>query len=112
MKLIIAGGRDYQFNVSDYAKLNEIFGEHELTEVVSGGATGADKCGEIWANFIGLPIKRFPANWKSHGKAAGPLRNKEMAKYADALVTFSGGRGTANMIKQANEHGLKILNNS
>jgi hypothetical protein len=46
MKLIIAGGRDYKFTKSDLEKLDSIEG---ITEVVSGGARGADKCGEIWA---------------------------------------------------------------
>lgn len=31
-----------------------------------------------------------------------------MAEYADALIAFPGGTGTANMVKLANEHGLQI----
>lgn len=109
MKLIIAGGRDYQFNDSDYEKLNRIHEKHRVTEVVSGGATGADRCGEVWADAQNIKITRFPADWNKHGKAAGPIRNKQMADYAQALVTFAGGRGTRNMIKQAKENMLMIF---
>jgi hypothetical protein len=56
-----------------------------------------------------VPVKQFPADWNKYGKAAGPIRNAQMAKYADAVILFPGGRGTANMRKLAKEHGLEIL---
>lgn len=104
MKLIIAGGRDYIFNENDLDNLESISG---ITEVVSGGAKGADSCGEIWAEFKQLPLKTFPANWKM-GKFAGHLRNQQMAEYADAVALFPGGRGTRDMYRRAVKEGLKI----
>lgn len=59
-----------------------------VTEVVSGGAPGIDKCGEDFARCRDLALRRFPADWAYHGKAAGPIRNKEMAEYADAALIF------------------------
>lgn len=43
--------------------------------------------------------KEFPADWKAHGKAAGPIRNKQMAEYADALLLIWDGesKGSASM---------------
>lgn len=110
MKLIIAGGRDYQFDEEDEFILNAILGSgnRRITEVVSGGAKGADRGGELWAKHWNIPIKRFPADWDKHGKKAGPIRNEEMAKYADAVILFPGGRGTANMLVNAIKHDLKI----
>jgi len=32
-----------------------------------------------------------------------------MAAYADALIAFKGGKGTANMIRQARDRGLKVV---
>ena len=109
MKLIIAGGRDYQFTQRDEYALGYLRHHFYIEEVVSGGAGGADKCGEEWAMIHGIPVKKFVADWDKHGKAAGPLRNEEMAKYASALVAFPGGRGTANMVKQAKKHRINIL---
>lgn len=97
MKCIVAGGRHYTMTDDDYRFLDNL----GITEVVSGGCSGADKGGEYFANTRGLPIKRFPADWKVYGRAAGPIRNKAMAEYADAVVLFPGGRGTKSMKKEA-----------
>lgn len=109
MKLIIAGGRDYDFNVHDYNHLDALQREHHFTEVVSGGATGADSDGESWAHHWKLPVKRFPADWALHGKKAGPLRNAEMAAYADAVALFPGGKGTESMRREDEKAGIKVF---
>ena len=107
MKTIIAGGRDYQFNYADHEFLDSLI----ITEVVCGGATGADECGRQWALTEDIPVKMFQADWAKHGKAAGPIRNREMAEYADRLVAFWDGksRGTKNMIDEAKKRGLDIV---
>ncbi len=102
---IIAGGRDYKLTLSDEAWLDTL----PIREVVSGGASGADAGGEAWAKKRGIPIKRFPADWKTHGRAAGPIRNRQMAEYADAVVLFPGGRGTDSMRTEAERQGLRIF---
>jgi predicted Rossmann-fold nucleotide-binding protein len=106
MKVIIAGGRDYTLKKKDYDKLREI----PITEVVSGGARGADQDGETYAVNSGIPYTRFRADWHKHGKSAGPIRNRQMAEYADAVVLFPGGKGTLNMKEQAERLGLQIYN--
>ena len=55
-----------------------------------------------------IPVNIFPADWKAHGKAAGPIRNRDMAKHADQVVLFPGGRGTENMYQEAKKAGLVI----
>jgi hypothetical protein len=102
---IIAGGRDYNLTLSDEAWLDTL----PIREVVSGGASGADAGGEAWAKKRGIPIKRFPADWKTHGRAAGPIRNRQMAEYADAVVLFPGGRGTDSMRREAERQELRIF---
>lgn len=100
MKTIIAGSRD--FVDSDFL-VDHMWhrpDEMQITEVVSGGARGADKLGEAYGSFISVPVTVFPAKWKQYGPAAGPIRNVEMAKYADALIAFWDGKskGTKHMI--------------
>lgn len=106
MKLIIAGGRDYRLSKTDWVKLSTI---DNVSQVVSGACRGVDSDGESWAIANGITIKQFPANWPVHGKAAGPMRNKQMAVYADAVALFPGGRGTQNMYDNATKHNLKIF---
>lgn len=100
MKVIIAGSR----NLNDYALLTQAMKRcgFNVTEVVCGMATGIDTLGERWALAHNIPIKEMPANWNRDGKAAGPIRNREMAKYADAAVIIWDGKsaGTRNMVDE------------
>lgn len=107
MRVIIAGGRD----LTEYYEVCKAVHRSgfEITEVVSGGARGADTLGELWAEANRVPVKQFPADWKTHGRSAGPIRNSDMADYADALIAIpTGGPGTRNMIAQAKARGLKV----
>lgn len=108
MKTIIAGGRD----ITEWFHLQEAIEAYwnEITEVVSGGATGVDALGERFARECGIPIVQFKADWKRYGKMAGPMRNREMAEYAEALLAIWDGesRGTANMIEEATKRGLFV----
>lgn len=74
-------------------------------EIVSGGAKGIDSCAKEFAMEHGLGYKEFPADWDKHGKAAGPIRNREMADYADALLLIWTGmsKGSMNMLKVMTE---------
>ena len=109
MKTIIAGSR----TLTDSHQVVEAIRSSgfTITEVVSGGCpTGADHYGELWAALNAVPLRRFPADWNTHGKAAGPIRNAQMAGYADALIAVWDGksRGTKNMIELARKNGLKV----
>lgn len=108
MKVIIAGGRTYVLTEDDIAGLDWLRIDLPIQEVVCGCASGADSEGRIWADSRDIPIREFPPDWNKHGRAAGPIRNGQMAAYADALVAFPGGRGTADMVKQAGDHGLLV----
>lgn len=107
MKLIIAGGR--YFNNKDllFFHASKIL----ATEIVSGGARGADYLGEQYANVNNIPIKKFPAKWNLYGKSAGYIRNKQMAEYGDMLLAFWDGKskGTQHMIRLATENKLQVI---
>lgn len=118
MKLIIAGSRHFDWK-DIYDKIvqecrlesSENF-EHliKAEEIVSGTASGVDEAGEMYAEFYDIKLRKFPADWKTHGKAAGPIRNREMAKYADALLLIWDGKskGSANMKKEMKELGKSV----
>ena len=105
MKTIIAGGRDYFLTDDDIKFLNTL----NITEVVSGCARGADEGGINYALSNNIKLTRFPALWDKYGKSAGPIRNKEMAEYAEAVVLFPGGKGTNSMYNEARKEGLRIF---
>ena len=111
MKIIIAGGRDFE----DYKHLcgicDEVLSHFENVSIVSGTARGTDRLGERYAKEHGYKVDRFPADWDKHGKRAGYLRNQQMAKYADGLIAFwdNKSKGTKNMISEANKERLMIV---
>ena len=81
------------------------------SRVISGGARGADHWGEIWAVERNIPLTVMPAEWDNYGRGAGYIRNREMAKVAEALVAVWNGssKGTKHMIEVAQERGLKVF---
>lgn len=114
MKLIIAGSRSIDnikhlynailtLGLEDYVR-------NEVTEIVSGGARGADYLGEVLANKLKIQLTTKPADWDKYGKSAGYRRNEEMSQYADAcLVLYDGiSKGSQHMIDLAKEANLKL----
>ena len=118
-RIIIAGSRkfnDYPKMVKELDNLRiHLINSINPIEIVSGHAPGADTLGEKFAKEYDYPLKIFPAEWDKYGKAAGPIRNEQMAKYAaeadrGILIAFPIGesRGTKNMIKLAERYGLEV----
>jgi hypothetical protein len=118
VKVIIAGTRTVKDWRTVQVAILESDWQDEVTEVVSGASIddvynsrlSADVLGAIWANFNGIPFVCFPADWTQYGKAAGPIRNEQMAQYADALILVWDGKskGSADMKRKAQQRGLKI----
>lgn len=108
MKVIIAGSRD----IVNYNMVKDIIDNSDfvITEVVSGMARGVDSIGIRYAKENNLPLTCFPASWDKYGKASGPIRNQEMAEYADALICIymSDSKGSKDMIKKAIDNNLHI----
>lgn len=110
MRVIIVGSRDFTNQGAVDAAIKE--SGFQITEVVCGGAAGVDWCGWMWADKNNIPKIMFKADWKRHGKAAGPIRNGQMADYAEALIAVHHAKnspGTKNMIDQANKKGLRVF---
>lgn len=106
MRVLICGGRDFTDYRRFVAVMQAIAAEHgPFTEVIHGGAKGADWCAHLYAGSPEGARKEisFPADWKAHGKSAGPIRNQRMIDLGkpDLVVAFPGGRGTADMVRRA-----------
>lgn len=99
MKVIIAGSRSIDSFPEVFRAI--VDSKFDIEEVVCGGAQGVDAIGATYASWHDIPVKVFKPDW-SKGRKAGPIRNREMAKYADALIAVWDGqsRGTDNMIDE------------
>lgn len=71
MKVAVIGSRGF----NNYNKVVETLSGLTITEIVSGGAVGADKLGERFANENNIPTKIFLPDWEKYGKSAGFKRN-------------------------------------
>ncbi|MFJ6010165.1 DUF2493 domain-containing protein [Streptomyces halstedii] len=114
--VIVTGSRDLLDSYLVWEELDRILLEHGDIFIRHGGCpTGADRLAEQWAwnNRHGTAINRkvHKANWDLHGKAAGPIRNREMAQAgADLCLAFPLGesRGTWNCVNECKKAGIPV----
>lgn len=112
MRVLVCGGRDF---TDESAVINWLLRFEEecgpFSRVIHGGARGADSLAGQWADLERIPQTVFKANWKKHGKAAGPIRNQQMLDEGkpDMVIALPGGRGTADMVRRAEASGVKVV---
>lgn len=111
VKLAIVGARefqDYETLKRETDKLIETIGMP--TVVVSGGAKGADTLGERYAREKGIKMLRLLPDWKTHGRAAGLIRNTDIVKECTHVIAFIKGesRGTKDTIAKATKAGKNV----
>jgi len=92
MKLIIAGSRTITMsNDFIHSIVEHICYKFSELEIISGTAKGIDTVAIEYAEEFGWALKKFPADWDKFGKAAGHIRNKQMAEEGDALLLIWTG---------------------
>lgn len=106
-RILVCGGRDFD----DYAALAEALDVMRPSVVIHGAARGADSLAHRWAQNRCVPVESYPADWRTHGKAAGPIRNRRMLDEGkpDIVAAFPGGRGTEHMISIAMKAGIPVM---
>jgi len=104
-RIAIVGSREfpYKWMVHDYISAAVGMG----WEIVSGGARGVDSWAADTADYYHLRLKVFHADWDTHGKRAGFLRNQDIVNYADEVVAFWDGnsKGTEHTVRLARDAG-------
>ena len=125
--LVIAagGGRDLAWpHQRIAAELLARTGGRPVHLLLHGGARGADAAIGRAAQQLGWASLVMPAQWQRHGRAAGPIRNRELLEQAIAraeahsspgyqasvlVVAFPGGTGTASLVQQARRMASRSL---
>ena len=93
------------------AFLDRAFEAGRISCIIHGAAKGAGSLAGEWAKANGVPVEVYPADWTTHGRAAGGIRNRQMLVEGrpDVVVAVAGGVGTANMIAQARKAGVQVV---
>lgn len=116
MKVLACGSRDWTDDSAIDMVLRGIRESYAYPELLHGAARGADTIAAgVALNLRYDPVIGFPADWRGHGKAAGPIRNRLMLDdKPDLVVAFKDGfdwtyerGGTENMVRIAKEAGVK-----
>ena len=97
MRVAIVGSREAS-GLSPEDILSKL--PEDVTELVSGGASGVDRIAQQAAAIRGLPITIFRPNYDAYGKMAPLIRNTHIADYADLVLAFWDyhSRGTAHIL--------------
>ena len=103
MRVLVCGGRDFFNEAVVFSALDRLHEKTPIAILIHGAAPGADSVSEQWAKAQALLILRYPADWRSHGRAAGPMRNEYMLGHSrpELVVAFPGGKGTTDMVVRA-----------
>jgi len=118
-RVIVCGGRNYgwQMNANRTKTVNKVEVEYLFRKldlliyavegvigrqlvIIQGEADGADAWAKKWAEINSIKTLDFPADWDTHKKSAGFIRNKQMLDEGnpELVIAFKGGNGTAMMV--------------
>jgi|SRR5699024_8720881 len=114
-RLLVTGSRNWTDRETIRDELSRAWkhlGASEDTILVHGACpSGADAIADqVWRGW-GLPVEAHPAQWRKHGRRAGPIRNTEMVRAgADLVLAFPVGAspGTRGCIRTARKAGLNV----
>jgi hypothetical protein len=111
MRVLITGGKRFENWSLLVEALDRLHEEGGITTLIHGAAKGADTLAGEWARTRGVEVISCPADWKRYGRAAGPIRNKQMLveHKPNLVVAFQGSTGTANMVSIAEKAGVEVI---
>lgn len=108
IRLAVVGSRTFNDNVMFNRIIEDMCNDnaYNITQIVSGGARGADSFGEAYADKWGIDKLIFKAEWDKYGKRAGFIRNVDIIKNCDVCVCFWDGdsHGTLHDIQLCDEY--------
>jgi len=111
MRIAIVGSRGFtNFDFLEKTILDNYKLEN-ITEIISGGAKGADTLAEQFAIKHSIPMSIFTPDWELYGKSADYKRNIQIIDMSDEVIAFWDGisKGTKHSIDLANKDKKKVM---
>lgn len=112
MKIAVIGSRSIAYDkMQDTAMAYlERYIPANATEIVSGGAVGADKLAERYADLHHLKKTVLLPDYPAYGRRAPLVRDEQIVKSSDCVIAFWDGksRGTAYTVSFAVAEGIPV----
>jgi hypothetical protein len=111
-RILVTGDRYWDDEQTVHRRLNRASRMRKVT-IIEGGAKGADAAAAAWARANGTGHEQYRADWATHGRAAGPIRNRKMLAEGrpDRVLAFhpdlGSSKGTKDMVSAAHRAGVK-----
>jgi len=112
MRVLVCGSRDWELISLIRQELSKL---DRGAVIIHGACRGADSIAGIAAQELGLRVREFPADWGRYGRAAGPIRNKQMLDEGKPDVVwafhenFLKSKGTRNMVDLAMGEKIPVI---
>jgi hypothetical protein len=112
--LLVCGSRDFTNYKVISQKLTELVRQFKVTKVITGDCKGADTLASRFCWQTNIPYQSFKADWAQYGKAAGPIRNRQMLDTKPNLVvaftdTWETSKGTKDTVLEAHRRGIRAI---
>lgn len=125
--ILVCGDRRWKCESTICTSLKEIWNEGEQTQfertakqggykrLIHGDCYGADKMAGRLGKEIGFEVEAYPADWDTYGRAAGPIRNRQMIteEQVDLIVAFhddiAHSKGTRDMISAGLKKKIPVI---
>lgn len=111
LRVLVCGSRSLRDGETRLAIRKRLEKLPSGSEVLHGGAQGADTMAAEAALELGLRSSCFPADWRRHGRRAGIVRNVEMLNaQPDLVLAYWDGEsaGTAHTVAEARRRGIPV----
>ena len=112
MKIAIVGSRSIEYDKihAMAIALRERYIPVNCTELVSGGALGADKLAEEYAERYHLKMTVLEPDYGRHGKRAPLMRDEEIVRGVQYVIAFwdCRSKGTAYTVTYAIKEGIPV----
>lgn len=111
MKVLVCGDREWTDRKTVFFRLSKL---PEGSTILNGDCRGADRIAAEVARELGcFTVLDFPADWEKHGKAAGPIRNRQMLdQKPDLVIAFhedlSRSKGTIDTVREAKRRKIPV----
>lgn len=114
LRVLITGSREWtdrelirktlENTLNYFLKIAPFSCADDVTLVSGANPRGADRIGEEEAAKLGMRVEKHPADWETHGRAAGSIRNQKMLDTGiDLVIAFptESSKGTWDCVNRA-----------